>query len=110
MDEATAETAALFNAFDNAMTDGLNDLKQAISSPDLRESSGSSLTEMPPAKRRAPLEDITRRWKLRAVLKPKSYDKCVQTSVEKWSVMNQPSPRLIVHITSSRKNMIVALK
>jgi hypothetical protein len=45
MDEATAETAALFNAFDNAMTDGLNDLKQAISSPDLRESSGSSLTE-----------------------------------------------------------------
>ncbi len=49
MDEATAETAALFNAFDNAMTDELNDLKQAISSPDLRESSGSLLTEMPPA-------------------------------------------------------------
>jgi hypothetical protein len=59
MDEATAKTAALFNAFNNAMRDGLNDLKQAILLPDLRKSSGSLLTEMPPAKRRAPLEDIT---------------------------------------------------
>ena len=59
MDEATAETAALFNAFDNVMTDGLNDLKQGILLPDLRESSDSSLAEIPPAKRRASLGNIS---------------------------------------------------
>ncbi len=59
MDKATAETAALFNAFDNVMTDGLNDLKQGILLPDLRESSDSSLAEIPPAKRKALLGNIS---------------------------------------------------
>jgi len=66
MDEPTLETAALFNSFDNAMTSGLNDLIQSISSPELRESSillptnSSHVAEVSeePTKRRAPLKDV----------------------------------------------------
>ena len=69
MDNPTPETAALFNSFDNAMTSGLNDLIETITTPGSCESSVLSLMKSThvadvfnkPTKRRAPLRDVLRK-------------------------------------------------